>query len=150
MRLRSLLVLGTAALLLVSGCAPEPTPKPTASPSESATPTPTPDPIVEPDAAFDVTCDDVAVEMAALVGEPSTPVEPVMSAISTPGWLPGPGQYMFQRAGGIACSAGDDGRHWEVTIVPDAPTVIAGAEERQGWSNRASAAGRPRRSSSTS
>ncbi|WP_372967468.1 hypothetical protein [Microbacterium sp.] len=138
MRLRSLLVLGTAALLLMSGCAPEPTPIPTASPSESTsptpTPTPTPDPIVEPDAAFDVTCDDVAVEMAALVGEPSTPVEPVMSAISTPGWLPGPGQYMFQRAGGIACSAGDDGRHWEVTIVPDAPTVIAGAEERQGWS----------------
>ena len=135
MRLRSLLVLGTAALLLVSGCAPEPTPKPTASPSESATPTPTPtpDPIVEPDAAFDVTCDDVAVEMAALVGEPSTPVEPVMSVIATMNWLSGPAQHMFQRASGVACSAGDDTRYWEVTILPDAQTVIDGATERQGW-----------------
>lgn len=140
MRLRSLLVLGTAALLLVSGCTPEPvpTPKPSASPSATVTPTPTPEPIVEPESAFDVTCDDVAAEMMALVGEPSTPVEPVLSVISTMSWLPGPAQHMFQRAGGIACSAGDDGRNWEVTIVPDAQAVIEGATERQGyWGERA-------------
>ena len=142
MRLRSLIVLGTAALLLVSGCAPQPTPKPTAPPSASsspsASPTPTPEPVVEPDAAFDVTCDDVAAEMEALVGAPSTPVEPVMSVIATMSWLPGPAQYMFQRTGGIACSAGDEARHWEVTIVPDAPAVIEGATERQGyWGERA-------------
>lgn len=137
MRLRSLLVLGTAALLLVSGCTAEPTPKPTATSSATATPTPsstpTPEPLTDPDAAFDVTCDDVADEMAALVGEPPTPVQPVMSVISTMSWLPGPAQHMFQRAGGIACSAGDDARNWEVTIVPDAQAVIDGAAERQGW-----------------
>lgn len=138
MRLRSLIVLGTAALLLLAGCAPAPTPSPTQtasrSPSPSVAPTSTPEPIVEPEAAFDVTCDEVAAEMAALIGEPSTPVEPVMSVIATMSWLPGPPQHMFQRAGGIACSAGDDTRHWEVTIVPDAQVVIDGAAERQGWS----------------
>lgn len=136
MRTRSLLVLGTAALLLVSGCAPEPvpTPKPTASPSASVTPTPTPEPIVDPETAFDVTCDDVAAEMSALVGEPETPVEPVLSVVSTMGWIPGPGQHMFQRAGGIACSAGATfDRHWEVVLVPGATAVIAGATERQGY-----------------
>lgn len=136
MRLRPLVVLGTVvALFLVSGCTPEPepTPKPSTSPSASATPTPTPDPIVAPDAAFDVTCDDVAAEMAALVGEPATPMEPVLSIVSAPGWLPGPAQHMFQRAGGIACSAGDASRSWEVSIVPDAQAVTAGATERQGW-----------------
>ena len=136
MRTRSLLVLGTAALLLVSGCAPEPvpTPKPTASPSASVTPTPTPEPIVDPETAFDVTCDDVAAEMSALVGDPEMPVEPVLSVVSTMGWIPGPGQHMFQRAGGIACSAGATfDRHWEVVLVPGATAVIAGATERQGY-----------------
>lgn len=136
MRLRSLIVLGTAALLLVSGCAAEPTPKPTRTPSASpsASPTPTPEPIVAPEAAFDLTCDDVATEMAVLLGEPSTPVEPVMSVISSMSWLPGPAQHMFQRAGGIACSAGAGEEYWEVTIVPGAQAVIDGATERQGWS----------------
>jgi len=137
MRLRSFLVLGTAALLLVSGCTPEPapTPRPTASPSASVTPTPTPEPIVEPETAFDVTCDDVAAEMRALVGEPETPVEPVLSVVSTMSWIPGPGQHMFQRAGGIACSAGATyDRSWEVVLVPGAEAVIAGATERQGYS----------------
>jgi hypothetical protein len=144
MRLRSFVVLGTAALLLISGCSAEPTPdpKPTASPSASATATPTPEPIVEPESAFDVTCDEVASEMAALVGEPSTPVEPVLSVVSTMGWIPGPAQHMFQRAGGIACSAGDAERNWEVTIVPDAQAVIAGATEREGyWGERAGCEG---------
>ncbi|MDR6142639.1 hypothetical protein QE375_002193 [Microbacterium foliorum] len=143
MRLRSLIVFGTAALLLVSGCTAEPTvePKPSASQSGSSsqTPTPTPAPIVEPETAFDVTCDDVAATMAELVGEPSTPVEPVLSTVSAMSWLPGPAQHMFQRAGGIACSAGDAERNWEVTIVPDALAVIAGATERQGfWGEAAS------------
>lgn len=138
MRLRSLLVLGTAALLLVSGCTPEPvpTPRPTASPSVSPTPTPTPtdEPIVAPETAFDVTCDDVATVMRDLLGEPTTPVEPVLSTVSTMSWIPGPGQHMFQRAGGIACSAGEQGdRAWEVVLVPGAATVIAGAAERGGY-----------------
>ncbi len=88
---------------------------------------------MEPEAAFDVTCDDVAAVMASLVGEPSTPVEPVMSIISTMGWLPGPGQYMFQRAGGIACSAGEAPSYWEVTIVPGAGAVTNGAAQRNGF-----------------
>jgi len=137
MRLRSLLVLGTAAVILLAGCSaePTPTPEPTARPTASAseTPTPTPEPLTAPETAFDVTCDDVAAAMADLVGEPSTPVEPVLSVVSTMSWIPGPGQHMFQRAGGIACSAGDESRSWEVTIVPDASTVIAGATERQGY-----------------
>ncbi|MEV7800299.1 hypothetical protein AB0O14_14485 [Microbacterium foliorum] len=137
MRLRSLIVLGTAALLLVSGCTAEPTPKPTGSPSASAsatpTATPTPEAVVEPETAFDVSCDDVAATMAELLGEPVTPVEPVLSLVSAMGWLPGPGQHMFQRAGGIACSTGDTERSWEVTIVPDAQAVIAGATEREGF-----------------
>ncbi|WP_091226842.1 hypothetical protein [Microbacterium sp. 3J1] len=139
MRLRSLTVLGIAALLLVSGCTAEPAaePKPSASPSSTAsttaTPTPTPAPIVEPEPAFDVTCDDVAATMAELVGEPSTPVAPVLSLVSAMGWLPGPAQHMFQRAGGIACSAGDAERGWEVSMVPGADAVIAGATERQGY-----------------
>ncbi|MFJ4999909.1 hypothetical protein ACIP5T_17290 [Microbacterium sp. NPDC088619] len=146
MRLRSLIVLGTAAVLLLSGCTGEPTPevKPSASPSESSsqTPTPTPEPIVAPETAFAVSCDDVAETMAELVGEPSTPVEPMLSVVSAMGWLPGPAQHMFQRAGGIACSAGDAERNWEVTIVPDAQAVIAGATERQGyWGETASCEG---------
>lgn len=139
MRLRSFLVLGTAALLLISGCtaAVTPTPRPSGSPSVSETTTPTPEPIVEPEAAFDVTCDDVAAEMRDLVGEPSSPVEPALSVVSTMSWIPGPAQYMFQRAGGIACSAGDAGRYWEVTILPDAEAAIAGATEREGyWGER--------------
>ncbi|MFJ4174993.1 hypothetical protein [Microbacterium sp. NPDC089696] len=135
MRLRPLLVLGTAALLLLTACAPEPTPSPTPtrSPSATPTPTPTPEPIVEPDAAFAVTCDDVAAEMAGLVGEPSTPVNPALSIVSGPGWLPGPAQYMFQRAAGIACSAGDTTRNWEVSIAPGAESIVAGATERGGY-----------------
>ncbi|MDN3442763.1 hypothetical protein [Microbacterium sp. APC 3901] len=137
MRLRSLIVLGTAAVLLVSGCTAQPTPKPTGSPSASAsatpTATPTPEAAVEPETAFDVSCDDVAATMAELLGEPSTPVEPVLSVVSAMSWLPGPAQHMFQRAGGIACSTGDTERSWEVTIVPDAQAVISGATEREGF-----------------
>lgn len=137
MRLRPLAVLGTAAVILLAGCtappAPEATPAASSSATPTMTPTPTEAPIVAPDAAFDVTCDDVAGEMAALVGEPSTPVEPMLSVVSTMGWIPGPAQHMFQRAGGIACSAGDEARNWEVTIVPDAQAVIEGATERQGY-----------------
>nr|WP_201471229.1 hypothetical protein [Microbacterium hydrocarbonoxydans] len=138
MRLRSLAVLGTVALLLMSGCSAEPAPDPTppAPSSASATPAPTPttQPIAAPEAAFDVTCDDVAAEMSALFGEPSAPVQPVLSVVSTMGWIPGPAQHMFQQVGGIACSADSEvDRRWEVTIVPDAQAVIEGATERQGY-----------------
>lgn len=146
MRLRSLTVTGIVALLLVSGCSAAPTPSPSPSVSATASPTPTssptPEPIATPEPAFDVTCDDVAAEMAQLVGEPSTPVEPVLSTVSTMGWIPGPAQHMFQQVGGIACSAesGID-RRWEVTIVPDALSVIDGATERQGyWGEQADCA----------
>ncbi|WP_341933612.1 hypothetical protein MRBLWO14_002636 [Microbacterium sp. LWO14-1.2] len=139
MRSRPLLVLSAAVVLLVTACAPQPTPSPTPTrssspaPTPSPTPTPTPEAVIEPEAAFDVTCDDVAAEMSGLVGQPSTPMKPEMSIVSGMSWLPGPAQYMFQRANGIACSAGGTDRHWEVTIVPDAATVIAGATERQGY-----------------
>ncbi|MFJ4222812.1 hypothetical protein [Microbacterium sp. NPDC089695] len=135
MRLRPLLVLGTAALIVLSGCAPEPDPEPTptASATVTPTPTPTPEPAVEPEAAFDVTCDDVAAELSGLVGEPATPVDPALSLVSGPGWLPGPAQYMFQRAAGIACSTGDSSRNWEVSIVPGADSIVAGATERGGY-----------------
>ena len=135
MRLRPLLMLGMAALLVLTACAPEPAPSPTPTRSPAATPTstPTPDPIVEPETAFDVTCDDVAAEMAALVGEPTTAVSGTLSVVSSSSWTPGPMQYAFQRAGGIACSAGDHPRYWEVTMVPGADSVIAGATERQGY-----------------
>ena len=127
-------VLGIAVLLLLSGCAPAPQPieSPSAAAPESASPTPTPSPrpAVEPTAAFDVTCGDVAVAIEADVGAPATPMQPVMSTVSTMNWIPGPAQYMFQRAGGIACSAGDESGYWEVTIVPGAQAVIDGAEER--------------------
>lgn len=148
MRLSRLFVLGTVAAILLAGCSAEPAPKPEPTASESAavtpspTPTPTLEPIAAPEPAFDVTCDDVAAEMAALVGEPSTPVEPVMSVVSTMSWIPGPAQYMFQQVGGIACTAGEEAdRRWEVTIVPDAQTVIQGATERQGyWGEQAGCA----------
>lgn len=135
MRRRPLLILGAVALLLVSGCAPTPDPTPTASvdPSQSPTPTPTPDPIVAPTPAFDVTCDDVTAEMSGLVGPPAGAVEEHLSLVSMPNWYPGPALYAFQRAGGIACSTGNDERSWEVTIVPRAQTVITGAESRGGW-----------------
>ncbi len=126
-----------AILILLVGCTPEPAPRPTTAPSAtgSATPTPTPtvDAFATPEAAFDVTCDDVASALASIIGEPSTPVLPALSTVSTMGWIPGPPQYMFQRAGGIACSAGADPRYWEVYIVPDAQKVIAGATERGGY-----------------
>ncbi|MFF3027278.1 hypothetical protein [Microbacterium sp. NPDC057944] len=133
MRLRHLLAISAATILLVSGCAPTPTPEPSASPS-AATPTPTPTPTqappVEPTPAFTLTCADVGAALAAVIGEPSTPMHPALSTVSTMNWIPGPAQYMFQRAGGIACSAGDESAHWEVAVVPDGPDVFDGALER--------------------
>lgn len=135
MRRRSLPLFGAVALLVLSGCAPAPEPIRTPTPTASASvePSPTPEPVVEPDASFDVTCDDVAAALADVIGAPSTPMRPVMSVVSTMNWIPGPAQYMFQRAGGIACSAGDAEAFWEVTLVPGAEAVIAGATERQGY-----------------
>lgn len=138
MRHRRLAVSAAAAILLmIVGCTPEPAPRPTTAPSATgsatATPTPTADAFATPEAAFDVSCDDVASVLAGVIGEPSTPVLPALSTVSTMGWIPGPPQYMFQRAGGIACSAGAVPRYWEVHLVPGAQTVIAGATERQGY-----------------
>lgn len=144
MRLRSSAVLGALVLLVATGCSAAPTPAPSPSTSSSAsaapTPSPTPEPAAVPESAFDVTCDDVAAEMASSIGDPSTTVAPVLSTVSTMSWIPGPAQHMFQQVGGIACSAGSEAeRRWEVTIVPDAQTVIEGATERQGyWGEQAS------------
>lgn len=135
MRRPSLLILGAVALLLVSGCAPEPEPEPTASASETPSPTPTPtlEPVVEPTPAFDVTCEDVAAEMTALVGAPEGPVAETLSLVSSPNWYPGPAIHAFQRPGGIACSTGDDERSWEITILPGAQSVTEGAASRGGF-----------------
>ncbi|MFK4850359.1 hypothetical protein ACI3KT_01875 [Microbacterium sp. ZW T6_19] len=135
------LVLGAAMILLLTSCAPSPEPIPTRTPvvEGSQSPTPSPEPAVEPEPAFDVDCDDVDAALAGVIGESTTPVRPVMSLISTMNWIPGPAQHMFQRAGGIACSAGDDSASWEVLLVPGADAVIAGASERLGyWGERAS------------
>lgn len=135
MRRRYLLLLGAVTLLLVSGCAPTPEPEPTASasPTPSPTPTPTVEPAVEPTPAFDVTCDDVAAEMTTLVGAPSGAVAETLSLVAAPNWYPGPAIHAFQRPGGIACSAGDDDRSWEITILPGAQTVTEGAASRGGY-----------------
>ncbi|WP_136054251.1 hypothetical protein [Microbacterium sp. K24] len=135
MRRRSLLILGAVALLLVSGCAPTPEPEPTASasPTSSPTPTPTVGPAVEPTPAFDVTCEDVAAEMTTLVGAPAGEVAETLSLVSSPNWYPGPAIYAFQRPGGIACSTGESGRSWAITILPGAQTVTEGAASRGGY-----------------
>lgn len=134
---RSPLILALVAIFALVGCAPTPTPEPTASASPSPTPTtspaPTPEPVVEPTPAFDVSCDDVAVALTAVFGEPPAPVAPVLTTVSAPGWYAGPAQHMFARAGGIACSAGTPDRSWEVTIAPGAQTLIDGATERGGY-----------------
>ncbi|MFS0895469.1 hypothetical protein [Microbacterium sp. 179-I 3D3 NHS] len=133
MRRRPLLILGAVALLLVTGCAPEP--EPTATPTRSASPSPSPtaEPIVEPEVAFDVTCDDVAAELATVVGAPAGEIEQGLSLVSAPNWYPGPARYAFSRASGIACSTGDDSRSWEVTIVPGAQAITEGAASRGGY-----------------
>lgn len=136
MRRRALLPLVVVGLLLFSGCAAAPEPKPSRTPSAtaSATPTPTPEPIVAPTPAFDVTCDDVAAAVEELVGPPNTDVSHALSLVSGPRWYPGPAQYMFDRAGGIACSAGDSERSWQITMVPGATSIVEGAASRDGFS----------------
>lgn len=121
--------------MLISGCAPTPEPKPTpdGSPSPSVSAPQTEKPAAEPEPAFDVSCVDVAAAMTALLGDSDTPVAPTVSLVSSPSWYPGPGEYMFQPSGGIACSTGSDARGWEVTITPRAAAVIAGATERMGY-----------------
>lgn len=135
MRVRSLLILGLAAVLVLSGCAPEPEPTPTpsrsADPAPSATPTDTP--VTEPETAFDVTCEDVASAMTAALGEMPGTLSEALPLWSSPSWYPGPAQYMFQRAGGIACAQGDAARNWEVSIVPGAQDVTEGAASRDGF-----------------
>ncbi|MFJ2369434.1 hypothetical protein [Microbacterium sp. NPDC087665] len=131
MRLRSVSVVIAAAVvaLSVAGCAPEPEPTPTPTAVTDPTPsaTPTADPAGAPEAAFDVTCADVAAVMSALVGETDGPVEERLSLVSSPSWYPGPAQYMMQRANGIACSSGGQDRNWTVTIVPGAQVLLDGA-----------------------
>lgn len=133
MRHRHLLALGAVALLLLSGCAPEPEVEPTKTPTASASPTPTAEPAVAPTPAFDVTCAEVAAEMTATAGASEAEVAEVLGVWSAPSWYPGPAQHMFQRAGGIACSSGTPDRNWEVTIAPGATALIEGAESRGGY-----------------
>lgn len=136
MRPRLLTLLAASTLALLVGCAPtvEPTP-PSPEPSvrtETPSPSPSSDAAVEPEAAFDLSCDDVGTAVETVLGESTTPVQPAMSVVSTMNWIPGPAQYMFQRAGGIACSAGDDSAHWEVTVVPGAQEILDGVSEKLG------------------
>ncbi|WP_431805557.1 hypothetical protein [Microbacterium paraoxydans] len=133
MRHRPLLALAAITVLLLTGCAPEPEPTETSTPSPSASPTPTAEPIVAPTPAFDVTCNDVAAEMATATGSEAGAVAEVLGVWSAPNWYPGPAQHMFQRAGGIACSAGTTERNWEVSMAPGAAALTAGAESRGGY-----------------
>lgn len=83
-----------------------------------------------------MTCDDVAAAMTDLVGAPGGPVEDRLSLAGNPSWHPGPAQYMFQRAGGIACSTGTAEQGWQVTAVPNADAVLAGVSARLGYEER--------------
>ncbi|MFJ2503604.1 hypothetical protein [Microbacterium sp. NPDC087592] len=141
MRVRPLVLVGLVAVLVLTGCSPTPeeSPTPTASSVPTPSPTPTPEPIVAPDAAFDVTCADVADAVENLLGTSVGAVEDVLGVTSSPNWHPGPAQHMMQRAGGIGCSAGDAEQfdpdsapadHWSIAIVPDAQALIDGAVER--------------------
>ncbi|WP_101848417.1 hypothetical protein [Zhihengliuella sp. ISTPL4] len=134
MRPRALLALGAVAVLLLSGCAPEPEGKPTGTPTAAGTPAPTGVPADAPTPAFDVDCADVAAAMPSVNGGAGSEVAEVLGVWSSPSWYPGPAQHMFQRAGGIACSAGTAERNWEVTILPDATEITTGAESRGGFS----------------
>ncbi|MDZ4044898.1 MAG: hypothetical protein U1E32_03860 [Rhodoglobus sp.] len=144
MRLRSLALLGVAAVIVLSGCSPEPVvpPSPSAS-SQAPTPTPTPtqEPIVAPEAAFDVTCDDVSGVVTSLLGASVEGEKDALLQVNAPNWYPGPPQFMMQRAGGIGCSAGDpvssgaEGSMdlvWEIVIVPNAQVIVDGVVTRGG------------------
>ncbi len=147
MRLRFLALLGLMTALVLTGCtpAPEASPSPSASrPAPKPTSTPTVEPIVAPEAAFDVTCSDVEGVINSVLGESLGVVSETLGLASSPSWYPGPAQYMMQRAGGIACSAGDPMQsdpqsspeaHWTVAMVPDAQTVIDGANSRGASGN---------------
>ncbi len=149
MRVRPLVVFSLVTVLILTGCAPTPevSPSPSASsPTPSPTPTPTEEPIEAPEAAFDVTCADVNDVIADLLGGSVGGEKDVMGLTSAPNWYPGPAQHMMQRAGGIACSAGDPEKfdpesspdaYWGIAIVPDAQRIIDGAAERGAGENGA-------------
>ncbi|WP_101847735.1 hypothetical protein [Zhihengliuella sp. ISTPL4] len=133
-----LLLVGLVAVLALAGCAPDakPTPEPTRTTAASPTPTPTPteEPIVAPDAAFAVTCADVAAAVESL-GVQAADVQDAMALASAPNWYPGPAQYMMHRAGGIACASSDRESYesdsppsdaWEVFLVPGAGRILDG------------------------
>lgn len=99
-----------------------------------------------PESAFDVTCADVNDVIANLLGASVGGEKDVIGLTSGPNWYPGPAQYMMQRAGGIACSAGDPERfdpesfpdaYWGIAIVPDAQRILDGAAERGAGDNGA-------------
>lgn len=127
-----LLVVSAVALLVLTGCAPAPAPTPTPSASKAPTPTPTPtvEPIAAPTPAFDVTCADAAAEMTAIVGAIEGGVVEGLSLWSSPNWYPGPPQRMFERSGGVACSAGSGNHSWDVMIAPGGRAIVEGAAER--------------------
>lgn len=97
-----------------------------------------------PEVAFDVTCADVNVVVANLLGASVGREKDVVGLTSGPNWYPGPAQHMMQQAGGIACSAGDPDRfdsestpesYWGIAVVPNAQRIIDGATERGAGGN---------------
>ena len=99
-----------------------------------------------PESAFDVTCADVNDVIANLLGASVGGEKDAMGLTSAPNWYPGPAQHMMQRAGGIACSAGDPEQfdpesspdaYWEIAVVPDAQRILDGAAERGAGGNEA-------------
>lgn len=71
--------LGALALVVMSGCAPEPGAEPTSTPTETANPTPSPtpiavDPTVMPSNVYGLACDDLVstADLTSLFGTPPT------------------------------------------------------------------------------
>ncbi|MFJ6533508.1 hypothetical protein [Microbacterium sp. NPDC091662] len=143
MHLRPLAVVSLVAVFVMTGCSPAPEVSPSPWASSTPTPTPTVEPILAPVAAFDVTCAEVDSVTTGLLGESLGGVSETMGLTSSPNWYPGPAQYMMQRAGGIACSAGDPARfdsqsqdtYWSVAMVPDAQMILDGAASRGAAGN---------------
>lgn len=129
---RAALGFGAALAVVLTGCTGTPEPDPS-SPAPSATPTQVPAEGPDdgsPAGAFEIDCSDIAPAMSEFAGTPADEVVPALGLAGSPGWYPGPAQYLAQRAGGIACSY--DGavdaqgmQHgWSMMILPGAQAIV--------------------------